>query len=192
MAIEAELKARVRDPGRVRALLATHAVGERSVYRDVYYDTPDSALDRDGREMRVRVIEVEDRSQCLLTFKEPAVDRVSGSKPEYEVTVGAGGADDLDAILCGMGLAPAIALTKHCTNYRFTADDGRTVLATVVTVPELDDTFLEVETLTESADLVAALDTVRAVLTSLGIGDDDLTTELYTDAVRRSRGRASG
>jgi len=74
----------------------------------------------------------------------------------------------------------------HCANYRFTAK-GRDMLATVVTVPEIDGTFLELETPTGQDDLAAALGDVRAVLGELGIGEDDLITEQYTDAVMRAR-----
>jgi adenylate cyclase, class 2 len=61
------------------------------------------------------------------------------------------------------------------------------MLATVVTIPEIDGTFVELETLTDEAELAAALGDVRAVLSELGIGEDDLTTEQYTDAVMRAR-----
>jgi adenylate cyclase, class 2 len=80
---------------------------------------------------------------------------------------------------------------KRCTNYRFTAS-GRAMLATVVQVPELDGTFIEVETMTGEGDAAAALADVRALMAQLGIVEDDLTSELYTDAVMRTRqqGRA--
>jgi adenylate cyclase, class 2 len=61
------------------------------------------------------------------------------------------------------------------------------MLATMVTVPEIDGTFLELETLADETSLAAALSDVRAVLGELGIGEDDLTTEQYTDAVMRAR-----
>ena len=55
-------------------------------------------------------------------------------------------------------------------NYRFTRD-GRDLLATLVHVPELDGTFLEIETVVaETRDI-----------------DSALTAELYTDAVRERR-----
>jgi adenylate cyclase class 2 len=40
------------------------------------------------------------------------------------------------------------------------------MLATMVTVPEIDGTFVELETLTDEADLAAALGDVRAVSAS--------------------------
>ncbi len=79
-----------------------------------------------------------------------------------------------------------VTFEKHCTNYRFTAR-GRDMLATVVTIPELDGTFIELETITSQDDTAAALADVREVLIQLGINEDDLTTEQYTEAVLRQR-----
>jgi adenylate cyclase class 2 len=79
-----------------------------------------------------------------------------------------------------------IRITKHCRNYRFEAG-GRSMLASLVTVPEVDGTFVEVETQAEPADVAAALDAVRAVLTDLGIRQSDLTTEKSTSSVRSAR-----
>ena len=42
--IEAELKARVNDPGRLRERLRQRADEELSTYRDTYYDRPDGSL----------------------------------------------------------------------------------------------------------------------------------------------------
>jgi adenylate cyclase class 2 len=153
--IEAELKARVRDPERVRELLAARAAEHSSVYHDTYYDRPDHALTDAGRELRVRVMEQEGRRRCLLTFKDAAVDEPSGSKPEHETEIGE--AATVDVILRALGSEPVIAFTKQCANFTFDTD-GRQVLATLVQVPELDGTWLEVETLVEDqTDLPARL-----------------------------------
>jgi adenylate cyclase class 2 len=73
-------------------------------------------------------------------------------------------------------------------NYRFSSQ-GRDLLATVVTVPELENqTFIELETIAEPDDVDAALGVVRGVLGELGIESGDLTTEAYTDAVAARRG----
>jgi adenylate cyclase class 2 len=182
--IEAELKARVADPGALSAALGRRARGERSTYRDVYYDTSGHELDSAGRELRVRVVETGGARRCILTYKEPPADRASGSKPEHETTV----ADPavIDVTLTALGLVHLVAFTKNCVNYRFTAR-GRDMLATLVTVPEIDGTFVELETMADETDLGAALADVRGVLGELGVGDSDLTTELYTDAVMRAR-----
>ncbi|GGM44644.1 hypothetical protein GCM10012275_14620 [Longimycelium tulufanense] len=186
MAIEAELKARVRDAAAVRDTLEKRAPGEPSVYRDTYFDWPDGSLSADDRELRVRVVENQGGTHVLLTYKTAAVDRASDSKPEHETEVGS--AEVLREVLVGLGLRELIAFEKHCVNHVFRAG-GRELLATLVRVPELEETFLEVETpVCEEHELAEALDVVRTVLAELGITDADVTTERYTDAVRTRRG----
>jgi adenylate cyclase, class 2 len=182
--IEAELKARVRDPGALHQRLRQLAAGVRSVYRDTYYDRPDGDLAASGRELRLRTIEADGQRRSLLTYKEPSVEAASESKPEYETQVATPAA--VDVMLQGLGLEHLVAFEKHCTNYRFTAE-GRDMLATVVTVPELDGTFLELETMTGQEDIDAALADVRTVILRLGSTGEDLTTEQYTQAVLLSR-----
>lgn len=182
--IEAELKARVTDPEGLSAALGRLARGEPSTYRDVYYETPGGGLTASQRELRVRVIEAGGTSRALLTYKEPPADEASQSKPEHET--GVASADVIDVILSALGLVHQVAFEKQCVNYRFTAH-GRDMLATVVTVPEISGTFIELETMAEDGDLGAALADVRGVLGELGIGEGDLTTETYTGAVMRAR-----
>jgi adenylate cyclase, class 2 len=94
----------------------------------------------------------------------------------------------VDEILRMLGLEHLVTFEKHCTNYRFTAM-GRDMLATMVTVPGIDGVFIELETLADEAGLSAALGDVWTILGELGIAEEDLTTELYTDAVLRARTR---
>ncbi|MDQ2883423.1 MAG: class IV adenylate cyclase [Actinomycetota bacterium] len=188
-AVEAELKALARNPERIHAALSRWAVGERSIYSDRYFDYPDRGWTRQGNELRVRTVTDElGRTRALLTFKEPAVDEASGSKPEQETAVE--DADVLVTVLTALGVEQIIAFEKRCVNYRFTAQ-CRDLLATVVTVPELaGQTFIELETVTDPGDVGAALDVVRSVLRELRIEDSDLTTQAYTDAVATRRGAA--
>ncbi len=111
--------------------------------------------------------------------------RGSGSKPETETTVA--DADALRAILNGLGFEVLIAFEKHCMNYRFTVAD-RPLLATLVQVPELAGTYLEIESIvTSDAEIAPALETIRAVFSELGIEHEDETTETYTEAVSAIR-----
>ncbi|MFG2880705.1 class IV adenylate cyclase [Streptomyces sp. NPDC048337] len=182
--IEAELKARVHAPEETLQRLDERADGRAEVYRDTYYDTPDRALEARDEELRVRTVHGPDETRSILTYKGARVDEESGSKPEHETRVE--DAEAVHAMLRGLGYVPAIAFEKRCRNYAFEAR-GRQMLATLVRVPELDGTFLELETLAEEQDLGAALGDVRAVLAELGIWAEDLTRELYTDAVRACR-----
>jgi adenylate cyclase class 2 len=181
MPIEAELKARVRDVPALLAALDERAKPEKATYRDRYFDSADGAFTAAGHELRIRTVETDRGVRNVLTFKQPSIDAASGSKPEYETTVG--DADAAESIVLGLGYRPMIAFSKHCSNYRW-QQGGRDLLATVVTVPEIEGTFVELETITETeSDLSAALEVVRTTLAELGITNDDLTTELYTDAV---------
>jgi adenylate cyclase, class 2 len=69
--IEAELKARVRDPARVRELLRQRAPEEVAIYSDAdaYFDTADRTLTRDGRELRIRAIHADTTDRTVLTYK---------------------------------------------------------------------------------------------------------------------------
>ncbi|WP_454194251.1 class IV adenylate cyclase [Nocardia sp. Marseille-Q1738] len=182
--IEAELKARVHDVESVQAALSSRGDGQHSTYHDTYYDLADRRLSSEGRELRLRTITTGNGRRSLLTYKEPAVDTVSGSKPEYETEVA--DAAVIDAVLRGLGLTELVSFEKHCVNYRF-ASGGRDLLATVVTVPELEGTFIELETLAPEPELTEALKIVRTTLHQLGITENDLTTEQYTDAVLATR-----
>lgn len=182
--IEAELKARVHSPEAVMRRLDERATARVEVYRDTYYDRPDGSLEKAGEELRVRTVHGADGTRTVLTFKGAAVDEESGSKPEHETRVA--DADQVHAILRGLGHVEVIAFEKRCRNYDFEAY-GRRMLATLVRVPEIDGTFLEVETLVEEHEVTAALDDVRAVLAELGIGAEDLTRETYTGAVAAQR-----
>ncbi|WP_371660670.1 class IV adenylate cyclase [Streptomyces sp. NBC_00280] len=182
--IEAELKARVQAPEAVMRRLDERATARVEVYRDTYYDRPDGSLEKSDRELRVRTVHGADGTRTVLTFKDAAVDEASGSKPEHETQVTDGEA--VHAIVRGLGHVPVIAFEKRCRNYDFEAH-GRQMLATLVRVPEIDGTFLEIETLVDEDDVSSALDDIRAVLAELGIGSEDLTRELYTDAVAAQR-----
>ena len=52
---------------------------------------------------------------------------------------------------------------------------------------EIEGTFLEVETIAAEHDVDQALAAVRELLNELGVGRGELTTDLYTDAVRAAR-----
>ncbi|MEU8567650.1 class IV adenylate cyclase [Streptomyces pathocidini] len=185
--IEAELKAHVHAPEFVLRRLEERATGRAEVYQDTYYDNPAGGFTASDQELRVRTVHGPDETRSLLTYKGAKVDDASGSKPEHETRVT--DPEATHAVLRGLGYAPVIAFEKRCRNYEFTAH-GRPMLATLVQVPEIDGMFLELETLVvEESDLASALDDVRAVLQELGIGESDLTRELYTDAVRTTRAR---
>ncbi|WP_438490551.1 class IV adenylate cyclase [Streptomyces sp. S186] len=188
--IEAELKAYVRNPAYVLGKLDQKAEGRVEVYRDTYYDEPSGSLDARDQELRVRTIHGANSTRSVLTYKGARVDSESGSKTEHETRVD--NPEAVHAMLRGLGYVPVIAFQKRCRNYEFSSH-GRGLLATLVQIPEIEGTFLEVETMVpEDRELPAALDDVRSVMSELGIHGDDFTTEMYTDAVAARRALDGG
>ena len=173
------------DPEALKRDLERLARGEPGTYYDVYYDTPDAALSASGRELRVRVTDTGVVLRTVLTYKAaPAAGDAGRWKPEHETEVGSGGA--IDVILSGLGLVRLAEFEKQVVTYRFTSG-GRDMLATMVTVPGIDGTFLELRTPAQEEGLKPALSALRDALAVVGIGEDDLTAETYTGAMLRAR-----
>jgi adenylate cyclase class 2 len=65
---------------------------------------------------------------------------------------------------------------------------GHRIVATMVTVPEIDGTFVEIETLVPDGQPPDdGQRAIRGVLTDLGLGEDDLEPTLYVDLVTARR-----
>ena len=111
MPVEAELKARVRDAGRLRAALGARAEEQIAVYRDRYFDSADGSFAAAGHELRIRTVEAGSDVRHIMTFKAPALDQASGSKPEHETPVG--DPEAAEAIITGLGQAPRMARCPH-------------------------------------------------------------------------------
>lgn len=184
MPVEVELKVRVTDPDAVVGRLRSWAEGEVSTYADTYYDFPDHRLTETGRqELRLRVIDKPADRRAVWTFKGTMLD--TASTPEWETEVA--DAQTADAILTGLGMQHLIAYTKRCENFRFTAH-GHPVVATVVTVPEVDGTFLEVETIVpDDTARDDARNAIHGVLADLGLTEADLEPTFYIDLVMAQR-----
>jgi adenylate cyclase class 2 len=184
MPIEVELKARVHDADNVLARLRSKSHGQPSTYRDTYYDWPDRRLEHAGRqELRIRVIEADSETRALWTFKGAMLD--AASTPEFETMVTE--PEMARAILAQLGLEPVITYTKHCVNFTFDTDSHQ-VKATVVRVPELEGTFLEIETLVlDETAIDPAQAVIRGVLAELDIAEPDLEPTFYVDMVAGRR-----
>jgi adenylate cyclase class 2 len=184
MPIEVELKARIADPATVAGRLRGLAESEPSTYADTYYDFPDRRLTNIGRqELRLRVIDKPDERKAVWTFKGAMLDAASTPEWETEVT----DAQAADAILTGLGMTHLIEYTKRCENFRFTAH-GHPIVATMVTVPEIEGTFLEVETLVpDGASRDEALKAIHSVLADLGLSEAVLDPTFYIDLVLARR-----
>lgn len=182
--IEAEIKARLEAPDDVRQQLERWSTGTPETYSDTYFDTPRRTLASNERELRIRTVASSGGTRHLLTFKDRPVDVATQSKPEVEVLVS--DPQTTATILTSLGYPAELAFTKECVNYKVTRADRR-FLATLVTVPEIDGSFLEVETQAPENEMDDALAAVRSLLAELGVDESWWTTDTYTDAVRTAR-----
>jgi predicted adenylyl cyclase CyaB len=182
---EAEIKLSITDENAIRAALDSQARSKDEVYIDYYFTHPDLVPPNAERELRVREIRWSEGSRSLLTFKDKVVDLATRSKREYELKVA--DAAELRRMLVAMGFNIDIDLTKNCTNWKLS--HGRhEILATLVSVPELPDHYLELETLIgEETEVQAGINELRIFASQLNLAKHDETTASYTDSARSAR-----
>jgi adenylate cyclase class 2 len=167
--IEREVKFWVRDLPRVRQRLATlgaHVVQPRVHEYNLRFDTPDGALTRARRVLRLR----RDRT-VTLTYKGPGDPQARvATREEIEITV-----DDFDAarrLLEALGYRVVLIYEKYRTIYAWRASHIM-----------LDETplgdFVEVEGPSEAQ--------IRAVATELGLRWDQRLTDSYAALFARLR-----
>ncbi|SRR5216683_554724 len=182
---EAEIKLIITDENAIHAALDSQARGKDEVYIDYYFTHPELVPPNSERELRVREIRWSEGSRSLLAFKDKVVDLATRSKREYELKVA--DAAELRRMLIAMGFNLDINLTKICTNWTLSHGQHE-ILATLVSVPELPDHYLELETLVgEETEVQAGINALRIFASQLNLGRHDETTTAYTDSVRSAR-----
>lgn len=169
MSMEIEAKVRVPSHDAVRQRL--HALGatggEVTHETNVFFDSPDGALRRSDRGLRIRTNRRPSGTTVVLTCKGPKVasaDHVK-SREELEVQLPAGSADAMTAVLIRLGYAPTLSFEKRRETWHLANSE-----VVLDTLPKLG-TFVEVE-----ADDAA---TVRHVLGELGLAAEPLVAESY-------------
>lgn len=184
---EAEVKYRIeeRRAAEVAEALASlgafGGAGER--YADAYFDAPDGAFCRVGRELRVREIhdEKSGEGRVALTFKDAPFDAVTRSKPEIEVS--AGDAEALRQVLSGLGFVERVRLAKRCRTLAVPFE-GASHVVTLARVEGLWGAFVEIERLCGSEEEAkAAIAGLFRLGERMGLGCGDACAEYYTDLV---------
>lgn len=182
---EVELKARIDNADRLRSSLAGIAGDPESAhYEDIYWNSAQDFVAQ-GKELRLRVIKRKHTETVELTYKDPPFDVTSQSKPEIQINVS--NQHDALKLLMKLGFVRDITFRKVCLIYRFQWL-ALPVVLTVAEVPELAESFVEVETLVADKNATTpAFDKLYALLAHLHIPKSALTNTYYTDAVRAAR-----
>ncbi len=163
MTLEVEIKVRVDDPERVEEILSEEGEHVRTLRQeDVYFSHPCRDFAETDEALRLREVETEEGSTCILTYKGPKIGDVGKSRVEIEVEV-----SDREAareILERLGFEPLedMVIRKVRKVYALHVD-GTRVEACLDTVEGLG-TFLEVEI---EAEEDADVDELEAMLLEL-------------------------
>jgi len=163
LTLEVEIKVRVDDPERVEEILSEEGEHVRTLRQeDVYFSHPCRDFAETDEALRLREVETEEGSTCILTYKGPKIGDVGKSRVEIEVEV-----SDREAareILERLGFEPLedMVIRKVRKVYALHVD-GTRVEACLDTVEGLG-TFLEVEI---EAEEDADVDELEAMLLEL-------------------------
>lgn len=185
---EVELTAIVKNKSDVLKKLAKHASkpAHEVIYDDLYFDRKNELEAREC-ELRIRkkTYPQSGKTTNWLTLKEAPFDQKTRSKPEFETEIA--DFESAQAIFKGLGYTTVIRYTKNClfyyVNYKKTDLE-----ISVVELPELTGTFIEIETQTNELNKTEPLFKVLYdFLKELGMSETDLTTMQYQDAVRVTR-----
>ena len=185
---EVELKAVLKNIERTITAIETFEIisKEEVIYNSIYFDI-DNKLTVDHKELRLRIIRDPkfETIKNVLTYKDPPFDIFSRSKPEVEIEISSS-ADGIE-ILKNLGFQIMLRFEKKCTNIILLHQETE-LFITIAYVSELEQSFIEVESPTENLqDIDHRFNIVRDFLTQIGIKDEDLTNEYYTEAIIKKR-----
>jgi len=186
--IETELKFFVRDYQSLREELNRHASARNLRYNDQYFNHRQLDFEVHDSEFRIRRItdESDASTRTVLTYKADIIDPLTESKHEYEIMISSS-QQETRQLVEAMGFDCYIEFEKICEHYEFEVE-GRRVAATIVSLNEVADRFVEIETLiAETDDSAAALEWLSIFAASLGLSTEDQTVVTYEGTVARAR-----
>jgi adenylate cyclase class 2 len=184
--IEAELKFVVTDADGLRDCLDQYGPQRDLRYQDQYFTHDVLQFKKQDAEFRLRAITEAHRLQrTVMTYKGGIIDEATQSKSEYEAEIR--DQREMRILLESMGFRCYIEFTKVCQDYRFSVE-GHDIGATIVSLEEVDGTWIEIESIVDESALRAELEWLEHFSTTLGLAADDRTTARYEDAVASARG----
>lgn len=185
---EVELKAILKDKKSIAAIIESYDFSskEELSYESIYFDS-NNTFSNSHRELRLRCIKDKRSSiiKNLITYKDPPFDVFSRSKPEIEIEI-----NDLEesiALLKKLGYEKSLRFEKKCINYKLEYQ-GLELMITLAFVEELNQHFIEVESPTaHENEFEQRFTIIKTFLSEIGVKDEDLTNEYYTEAILKNR-----
>lgn len=178
---EVEVKVRADHEG-VRAALAdsgAELVG-RVVQTDTYFDAPHRDMAARDEALRLREERQDGTAAVAITYKGPLVEAESKTREEFETAVES--ADEMAAILQGLGFSPAATVEKERTRYHL---EGFTIsLDSVAGLGE----FVEIEAEASQGEIESTRERAIEVLDSIGLDADEQIRTSYLGLLLASEG----
>ncbi len=185
---EVELTAIVKNKAEVLEKLAKYAEKPafEVIYDDLYFDK-DNELNARDCELRIRKKTFPQSGKITnwLTLKEAPFDQKTRSKPEFESEIA--DFDQTKAIFEGLGYTLKIRYAKNCQFFYATYKEIELEIS-VVELPELTGTFIEIETQTDNlSETEGFFRILYEFLEEIGMNENDLTGLQYQNMVKESR-----
>ncbi|WP_031425063.1 class IV adenylate cyclase [Flavimarina sp. Hel_I_48] len=185
---EVELTAIIKNKADVLRKLGQFATApaHEVFYDDLYFDKKNELKERES-ELRLRKKSYPESGKITnwLTLKEAPFDQKTRSKPEFETKI-----TDFEAakvIFEKLGYELVIRYAKHCRFY-YARFKNLNLEISVVQLPELSDTFIEIEAQTENFEKTDSIFKILyTFLEEIGMSENDLTTLQYQEMVMESR-----
>lgn len=185
---EVELTAKVENIKHTRSKILDLAPDSQLTldYDDRYFDK-NNMLTHEDQEFRLRTKTNLNTGEFkhYLTFKDKAFDQISRSKPEYETIV----LDhkNTEEILLHLGYSKTAQYTKHCEVFNLTFQNSDVEIA-IVKFDELQDTFIEIETITDSyKNTDTLLKKLYQLLEIIGLTKNNLTEDFYIEMIKEAK-----
>ncbi|WP_405326992.1 hypothetical protein [Leeuwenhoekiella sp. LLG6367-2.1] len=155
-------------------------------YFDRYYDLNDT-LTRSEQELRLRTKTnlLTSQESHFLTFKDSPFDLYSKSKPEFESEIIEPIA--IDSLLKKLNYTESLSYKKNCEVFNVVFEDNELEVS-LVKIRGLKDSFLEVETLSETlSNTLNLLKMLHRYLTEIKLSESQICTTYYVDMLKEVR-----
>ncbi|MDA1016570.1 MAG: class IV adenylate cyclase [Planctomycetota bacterium] len=184
MTLEVELKFAVKDVARIQSELASLSAqpGPEITQVDRYFQHPSRNFKETNEALRIRCSGEDNR----VTYKGPVVDRAVKAREEIEIPFAKGTAstEQFAGLLTNLGFQEARSVRKRRVSFQLTWESR----GMEVVLDDVDGlgTFVEIETIAETADLDGARTAVLSLAERLQLRDVErrsyLTMLLQADA----------
>lgn len=162
---EVELKFRVETHTAIEEVLKSRGaklIGD-SRQCDQYYRHPGRDFAKTDEALRIRATD----SDAYLTYKGPKLDQQTKTRREIELPIGLAAQADFDQLLVKLGFTPIAAVIKQRREYSLD-QAGRAFKVALDKVAEIG-VFVEIETISDQASLIASREGVLEVAKQLGL-----------------------